>query len=139
VRAVEAAAATLRREQLVILESTTYPGTTDEVVQPMLEAGGLKAEVDFFLAFSPERVDPGNAQFTTRNIPKVVGGIGPASTEVAAALYKQNMLNKNLLVNAVQYVSFCLRLLSGSEKPVNYGIGVAAKAASNSLVLDQTV
>src|SRR5205807_7106255 len=87
VLAVEAVAATLKRGQLVILESTTYPGTTDEVVQPMLEAKGLKADVDFYLAFSPERVDPGNPQFQTRNIPKIVGGAGPASTEVAAALY----------------------------------------------------
>src|SRR3954462_3030425 len=83
VKAVEAVAATLRRNQLVVLESTTYPGTTDEVVQPMLEEGGLKAGEDFLLAFSPERVDPGNAQFTTRSIPKVVGGIGPRSTEAA--------------------------------------------------------
>ena len=74
VQAVEAVAATLRQGQLVILESTTYPGTTDEVVQPMLEAKGLKAGVDFFLAFSPERVDPGNQVHTTKNIPKVVGG-----------------------------------------------------------------
>ena len=87
VKAVEACAATLRRGQLVVLESTTYPGTTDEVVQPMLEDKGLRADVDFFLAFSPERVDPGNQQFNTRNIPKIVGGSGPASTEVAAALY----------------------------------------------------
>src|ERR687887_839887 len=68
VQAVEAVAAALKPGQLIILESTTYPGTTDEVVQPMLEAGGLKADVDFFLAFSPERVDPGNQQFTTKNI-----------------------------------------------------------------------
>src|SRR2546428_5165090 len=87
IRAVEAVAATLRRGQLIILESTTYPGTTDEVVQPMLEAKGLKADVDFFLAFSPERVDPGNQNYTTRNIPKIVGGVGEASTEVACALY----------------------------------------------------
>jgi UDP-N-acetyl-D-glucosamine dehydrogenase len=77
VQAVEACAATLRPGQLVVLESTTYPGTTDEVVQPMLENRGLKADVEFFLAFSPERVDPGNQQFHTRNIPKIVGGIGP--------------------------------------------------------------
>ena len=73
VRAVEAVAATLKTGQLIILESTTYPGTTDEVVQPMLESRGLKADVDFFLAFSPERVDPGNQNFNTRNIPKIVG------------------------------------------------------------------
>ena len=67
VHAVEAVAASLKRGQLVILESTTYPGTTDEVVQPMLVAKGLKADVDFYLAFSPERVDPGNPQFNTKN------------------------------------------------------------------------
>src|ERR1700752_4157573 len=87
VRAVEAAAETLRAGQLIILESTTYPGTTDEVVQPMLEAKALKADEDFFLAFSPTRVDPGNPQYTTKNIPKIVGGVGPASTEAARALY----------------------------------------------------
>ena len=70
VQAVEAVAATLRAGQLVILESTTYPGTTDEVVQPMLEDTGLTADVDFFLAFSPERVDPGNQQFTTQEHPE---------------------------------------------------------------------
>src|SRR5579864_9408679 len=72
VKAVDSVAATLRANQLVILESTTYPGTTDEVVQPMLEAKGLCVERDFFLAFSPERVDPGNLQFPTARIPKVV-------------------------------------------------------------------
>src|SRR5207244_4928553 len=87
VKAVEAVAQTLTRGQLVILESTTYPGTTDEVVLPMLEAGGLKADVDFFLAFSPERVDPGNQHYSTKTIPKIVGGLGPASSEVASALY----------------------------------------------------
>src|SRR5215467_8622295 len=91
VKAVEAVAATLKRGQLVILESTTYPGTTDEVVQPMLEAQGLKADDDFFLAFSPERVDPGHQKFHTRNIPKVVGGVGQASTQVAAALYESTV------------------------------------------------
>src|SRR5215467_9543414 len=75
VKAVEAVAATLKRNQLIVLESTTYPGTTDEVVQPMLEAKGLVADRDFFLAFSPERVDPGNAQYPTSKIPKVVGGL----------------------------------------------------------------
>ncbi len=77
IKAAEAVAATVRPGQLIILESTTYPGTTDEVLQPALEACGLKPEQDFFLAFSPERVDPGNGRFVTKNIPKVVGGIGP--------------------------------------------------------------
>src|SRR5688572_32768947 len=78
----------LRRGQLIILESTTYPGTTDEVLLPMFEEGGLKLDSDFLLAFSPERVDPGNPQFHTDNIPKVVGGCTDDSTEVAAALYR---------------------------------------------------
>src|SRR5262249_42004784 len=87
VSAVEAIAAHLRPGMLVILESTTYPGTTEEVVQPLLERGGLKAGEDFFLAFSPERVDPGNGTFTTRNVPKVVGGMTPKCSELARALY----------------------------------------------------
>lgn len=77
----------LKAGQLVVLESTTYPGTTEDVVRPILESTGLKAEKDFFLAFSPEREDPGNPNFQTRTIPKVVGGVGPASTELSALLY----------------------------------------------------
>jgi UDP-N-acetyl-D-glucosamine dehydrogenase len=87
VSAVEQIAKSLHPGMLVVLESTTYPGTTEELVQPMLEAGGLKAGVDFYLAFSPERVDPGNPTFNTRNVPKVVGGIGADSTALASALY----------------------------------------------------
>src|SRR6201988_4135473 len=75
--------------KLVILESTTYPGTTDELVLPMLERPGLKAGEQFFLCFSPERVDPGNDQFHTANIPKVVGGITPACTRLGALFYSQ--------------------------------------------------
>ena len=74
---------------LVILESTTYPGTTDELMLPMFETGGLKVGEDFFLCFSPERVDPGNEKFQTKNIPKVVGGITPACTEIGALFYRQ--------------------------------------------------
>ena len=76
----------MRRGQLIILESTTYPGTTDEVLQPMFEEKGFKLDEDFLLAFSPERVDPGNPQFQTHNITKVVGGVGKDSTEVSALL-----------------------------------------------------
>ena len=80
----------VRRGQLIVLESTTYPGTTEEILAPILEAGSnLKAGVDFFLAFSPEREDPNNAQYRTATIPKVVGGMNPASLEVAQALYNQ--------------------------------------------------
>jgi len=78
----------LRRGTLVVLESTTYPGTTDEVVRPLLEkASGLTAGIDFNLAFSPERIDPGNARYGIRNTPKVVGGLTPACTQAAAAFY----------------------------------------------------
>ena len=78
-----------RRGQLIILESTTYPGTTDEVLLPMFKEKGCKLDEDFLLAFSPERVDPGNPQFQTHNIPKVVGGVSKDSTEAAALLYSQ--------------------------------------------------
>lgn len=79
----------LQRGQLVILESTTYPGTTDEVLRPILEASGLRAGSDFHLAFSPERIDPGNRMFRIDNTPKVVGGIDPLSTDLAATLLGQ--------------------------------------------------
>jgi UDP-N-acetyl-D-glucosamine dehydrogenase len=86
--AVEELAPRLRKGQLIVLESTTYPGTTREVLQPVLESHGLKAGEDFHLAFSPERVDPGRADWTTHNTPKVVGGLTPACTERAAELYR---------------------------------------------------
>ena len=82
----------LRPGQLISLESTTYPGTTDELMKPILEAGGLKAGVDFFLAHSPERVDPGNARYTTKNTTKVVGASDPFSRQVAAAFYRKTIL-----------------------------------------------
>jgi len=85
--ATETIAANLQPGTTVILESTTYPGTTEEVVQPILERGGLRAGIDFHLAFSPERVDPGNRTYTITNTPKVVGGIDPASTVRASAFY----------------------------------------------------
>ena len=78
----------LRPGQLVVLESTTYPGTTDEEVLPILEASGLRCPDDFFLAFSPEREDPGNPRFSTRSIPKIVGGVNGPSAEVATTLYR---------------------------------------------------
>jgi UDP-N-acetyl-D-glucosamine dehydrogenase len=80
-------AASLRPGQLVILESTTYPGTTDEILRPALEESGLKCGEDFFLAFSPEREDPGNTQFTTVNVPKIIGGVDEISGHLAAAFF----------------------------------------------------
>jgi UDP-N-acetyl-D-glucosamine dehydrogenase len=120
VRAVEAVAATLRRGQLIILESTTYPGTTDEVVRPMLEAKGLQAGVDFFLAFSPERVDPGNERFTTKNIPKIVGGADAASTRVAAALYGATV--EHVIPVSSTRVAEMVKLLENTFRAVNIGL-----------------
>lgn len=87
VRTTQTIAAHLRPGQLVVLESTSYPGTTTEVMRPILEAGGLRSGADFFLAYSPEREDPGNPRFSTSVIPKVVGGDGPEASRLAAALY----------------------------------------------------
>ncbi|MBV9553914.1 MAG: nucleotide sugar dehydrogenase [Alphaproteobacteria bacterium] len=89
VSTTESIAPHLRAGQLVVLESTTYPGTTREVMRPILERGGLRSGRDFFLAYSPEREDPGNQQFAARNIPKVVGGDGPEALRLACALYEE--------------------------------------------------
>ncbi len=87
--AAESIRSRLRSGQLVVLQSTTYPGTTEEVVQPILEASGLRAGRDFYLAFSPERIDPGNKQWSAYNTPKVVGGVDPESTRLACDLLSQ--------------------------------------------------
>jgi UDP-N-acetyl-D-glucosamine dehydrogenase len=110
----------IRRGQLVILESTTYPGTTDEVLLPMFEAAGLKLDEDFLLAFSPERVDPGNPQFQTHNIPKVVGGSTEDSTEVAALLYSQIVNNVHAVSSA--RVAEAAKLLENTFRAVNIGM-----------------
>src|SRR5262249_7837330 len=88
VAAVERIAENLRRNRLIVLESTTYPGTTEELMLPKLEESGLTVGKDFFLAFSPERVDPGNSVYNTHNTPKVIGGVTPQCLEVASKLYK---------------------------------------------------
>ncbi len=110
----------LRRGQLVILESTTYPGTTDEVLLPMFEEHGLKLDEDFLLAFSPERVDPGNPQFHTDNIPKVVGGCTDDSTEVAAVLY--GVIVKDVHAVSSARVAEAAKLLENTFRAVNIGM-----------------
>jgi UDP-N-acetyl-D-glucosamine dehydrogenase len=120
VQAVEKTASVLRRGQLVILESTTYPGTTDEVVQPALEANGLKAGEDFYLAFSPERVDPGNPTHNTKNIPKVVGGNDETSTAVAVAFYSQ-VIDTVVPVTST-HVAEMVKLLENTFRAVNIGL-----------------
>src|SRR6266576_1205262 len=110
----------LRRGQLIILESTTYPGTTDEVLMPMLQETGLILDDDFLLAFSPERVDPGNPQFKTHNIPKVVGGVTDDSTEAAAFLYSQ-IVNDVHAVSSAR-VAEAAKLLENTFRAVNIGM-----------------
>ena len=110
----------LRRGQLVVLESTTYPGTTDEVLLPMFEETGLKLDEDFLLAFSPERVDPGNPQFQTHNIPKVVGGCTEDSTVVAAHLYAQIVKDVHAVSSA--RVAEAAKLLENTFRAVNIGM-----------------
>jgi UDP-N-acetyl-D-glucosamine dehydrogenase len=110
----------LRHGQLIVLESTTYPGTTDEVLLPMFEERGLKLDEDFLLAFSPERVDPGNPQFHTDNIPKVVGGCTDDSTEAAAALYGQIVKDVHPVTSA--RVAEAAKLLENTFRAVNIGM-----------------
>ncbi len=118
--AAEQIAKNLRRGHLIILESTTYPGTTDEVLLPMFEEKGLKLDEDFLLAFSPERVDPGNPQFLTHNIPKVVGGVTDDSTAVAAHLYSQ-IVNDVHAVSSAR-VAEAAKLLENTFRAVNIGM-----------------
>jgi UDP-N-acetyl-D-glucosamine dehydrogenase len=110
----------MRSGQLIVLESTTYPGSTDELLLPLFVHAGFELDRDFLLAFSPERIDPGNPTFVTSNIPKVVGGCSPDSTEVAAAMYAQ-------IVGAVYKVSSAraaetAKLLENTFRAVNIGL-----------------
>jgi UDP-N-acetyl-D-glucosamine dehydrogenase len=120
VSAVERIAEFLHPGQLVILESTTYPGTTDEVVKPILEKGGLVAGRDFFLGFSPERVDPGNPTFNTRNVPKVVGGMTPTCTSLAKLLYSGS-IDRVVEVSSPR-VAEMVKLLENTFRAVNIGL-----------------
>lgn len=120
VDAVRKVAKHLKPRQLIVLESTTYPGTTEECVLPMLEERGMKVGQDFYLAFSPERVDPGNPVYKTKNVPKVVGGVTAHCTEVASALYK-NCVEKVVSVSSPQ-VAEMAKLLENTFRSVNIGL-----------------
>lgn len=120
IHAADSIAKHLRRGQLIILESTTYPGTTDEVLLPKLERKGLKAGRDFFLCFSPERIDPGNKRFPLSEIPKVVGGITPACTDLAAALYGR-IFSKVVRVSSARTAEMT-KLLENTFRIVNIGL-----------------
>ena len=118
--ATESVKRALRRGQLVILESTTYPGTTRELMLPALEGTGLKVGQDFFLAFSPERVDPGNSQWNTRNTPKVIGGITPACLQVATALYAP-AIERLVPVSSTEAAEL-VKILENTFRSVNIGL-----------------
>ncbi len=124
----------LRPAQLVVLESTTYPGTTDEVVQPILEAGGLRVGRDFHLAFSPEREDPNNPSFNTRTIPKVVGGVTRACGEIAAAFYGA-VLDRVVPVSSSR-VAEAAKLLENIYRSVNIALVNELKVLFDRMGLD---
>lgn len=110
----------LHKDMLVVLESTTYPGTTEELVLPMLEKSGLRCGTDFFLAFSPERVDPGNPKYGVHNTPKVVGGTTPACTEMAAALYSKPIQHVHPVSSTA--AAEMVKLLENTFRSVNIGL-----------------
>ena len=134
VAAVEEVAKYLHPGMLNILESTTYPGTTEELVRPILEATGLKAGRDFFLAFSPERVDPGNPHFTTANVPKVVGGTTPMCASLAEALYS-NAIERVVKVGSTQAAEM-VKLLENTFRAVNIGLVNEIAMMSDALGID---
>jgi UDP-N-acetyl-D-glucosamine dehydrogenase len=130
----EALSKHVRPGQLYVLESTTYPGTTEEVLKPLLEKGGLRAGVDFHLAFSPEREDPGNASFNTRTIPKIVGGHTPACLEVAQALYGA-ALKETVAVSSTR-VAEMSKLLENIFRCVNIALVNELKILCDRMKLD---
>ncbi|MDW8234387.1 MAG: nucleotide sugar dehydrogenase, partial [Roseiflexaceae bacterium] len=120
VAVTEQIAQRLRPGQVIVLESTTYPGTTREVILPRLEASGLRVGTDYFLAFSPERVDPGRTDWTTRNTPKVMGGVTPACLEVARTLY-ETAIERVVPVSSPE-VAEMVKLLENTFRAVNIGL-----------------
>jgi UDP-N-acetyl-D-glucosamine dehydrogenase len=134
VAAAEEMALHLRPGMLVILESTTYPGTTEEIILPAFEGTGLRVGEDFFLCFSPERVDPGNASFTTRNIPKVIGGVTPACTEVGSLLYQQIM--EQVVPVSSTRVAEMVKLLENTFRMINIGLANEMALMCNQMKID---
>jgi UDP-N-acetyl-D-glucosamine dehydrogenase len=132
--AVENLLPRLRAGQLMVLESTTYPGTTEEVVQPRLESRGFAIGSDFFLAFSPERVDPGNARFTTSTIPKVVGGVTGPCTALAAALYA--LVTSRVFTVSSPKVAETAKLLENTFRSVNIALANELAVACRRIGVD---
>ncbi|MDD4979682.1 MAG: nucleotide sugar dehydrogenase [Candidatus Omnitrophica bacterium] len=119
-QAVNSIAKNIKKGSLIILESTTYPGTTEDVILPLLESKGLKCGEDFYLAFSPERIDPGNAKYPVNKIPKVVGGITKEATDLTVALYK-NIIHKVVPVSSSR-VAEAVKLLENTFRLINIGL-----------------
>jgi UDP-N-acetyl-D-glucosamine dehydrogenase len=124
----------LRQGQLVILESTTYPGTTEDVLRPILEESGLKAGQDFFLAYSPEREDPGNPDFATRNIPKVVGGMDETSLRLAVSLYEP-VVDGVVPVSGTRVAEAC-KILENTYRAVNIALVNELKSVFSAMGID---
>jgi UDP-N-acetyl-D-glucosamine dehydrogenase len=129
-----AIAAHLRPGQLIVLESTTYPGTTAEIMRPILEAGGLKSGRDFFLAYSPEREDPGNVDFSTSGIPKVVGADGEAALRLATALYDQFVV-KTVPVSSIETAE-AVKLTENIFRAVNIALVNELKVVYGAMGID---
>lgn len=111
----------MHKGMLIVLESTTYPGTTEELLKPILESSGLKCGVDFYLAFSPERVDPGNLRYKTKNTPKVVGGMTPKCTEIAASLY-ESILEAPIHRVSSPAIAEMEKILENTYRNINIGL-----------------
>ncbi len=124
----------MRSGQMVILESTTYPGTTDEILQPIFEKAGFALDKNFLLAFSPERVDPGNPDFQTHNITKVVGGVGEDSTEIAALLYSKIVDNVHPVTSS--RVAEACKLWENTFRAINIGMANEMAKLCNTLKID---
>ncbi len=122
IKASETIAGQLRKGHVVVIESTTYPGTTVEVVLPILRNAGLNEGEDYFVAFSPERVDPGRADYTVANTPKVVGGINDASTEIACHIYGRMVGEKNVVPVSCPTVAEMVKLLENTFRSVNIAL-----------------
>jgi UDP-N-acetyl-D-glucosamine dehydrogenase len=125
----------IHSDMLVVLESTTYPGTTEEVLQPILEASSLKVGIDFYLAYSPERVDPGNKAFNTKNTPKVVGGVTAECTKVAAAMYR-GVLEGDVHEVSSPKIAEMEKILENTFRNINIGLANEMAILSHKMGID---
>ncbi|MGZ3604502.1 MAG: nucleotide sugar dehydrogenase [Thermodesulfobacteriota bacterium] len=133
-KTIESVRERIRKGQLIVLESTTYPGTTEELILPRLKSGGLKVGQDFFLAFSPEREDPGNKRFTTHQIPKVVAGVTPSCQKVVTALYRQ--IIKEVVPVSSPRVAELTKLLENIYRSVNIALVNELKMLADRMGID---